>query len=534
MSRRYLLHHLLEDSAQRVPDAPAVRSGDASLAYGELELRSNRISRALAAEGVRAGDRVGLHLRKSPEAIVALFAILKAGACVVPVGLGTPPARFRDIADQCAMRCVIGDEEATRRLGADVFDAPSIEVALITDGTGEALEGLAVRGVGLAEVEAAHSGEPSTAAAIDRDLAYVLFTSGSTGSPKGVMLSHRAVLTFVTWASEEFAIRGEDRLSNHAPLNFDLSTFDIFAALGAGASVTLIPENLAMFPAKLAGLIEQAGITVWYSVPSVLTLLVTRGGLDRRNLQELRLVLFAGEVFPVKYLRQLMLALPAARHVNLYGPTETNVCTFHEVQQPPPADGPPIPIGRSCANTRTVVLDESGGVVTEPGRQGLLYVGGSCLMDGYYGRPAETQAAFAISPVTEGREERLYCTGDLVSIGEDGEYHFLGRRDHMVKVGGYRIELGEIETALYAHPGVRDAAAVAVPDAVLGNRIGAVVVLEAPLDERELRRHCGAVLPKYMVPHEIRFSDDLPRTATDKVDRPRLLAEAFGVSHGSA
>ena len=509
----------------------AVRYGEVSLTYGELEQRSNRVARALAQEGVRARDRVGLHMKKSPEALVALFAILKAGACAVPVGPGTPPARFRDIADQCAMRAVIGDEDALTRLGAEVFDAPSVECALVTDGAGESLEGMAVRPVALADAEAVHSGDPPAVPVIDRDLAYVLFTSGSTGSPKGVMLSHQAVLTFVTWASDEFAIRGEDRLSNHAPLNFDLSTFDIYAAMGAGASVTLIPENLAMFPTRLAELIERAGITVWYSVPSVLTLLVTRGGLDRRDLRDLRVVLFAGEVFPPKYLRSLMLTLPGPRYANLYGPTETNVCTYHEVSGPPEADGPPIPIGRACANTRTVVLDADGVPVTEPGGQGMLYVGGSCLMDGYYGRPAETEAVFTTNPLVEGREERLYCTGDLVSIGADGEYLFLGRRDHMVKVGGFRIELGEIETALYAHAGVRDAAAVALPDEILGNRVGAVVVPADPaLDEQELRRHCGALLPKYMVPHEIRFADGLPRTATDKVDRPRLLAEAFGAA----
>ena len=529
MKRRYLLHHLLEHSAQRVPDAEALRGGDSSVSYGQLEQRSNRIARALAAEGVGAGDRVGLHLKKTPEAIVALFAILKAGACAVPVGPGTPPARFRDIVDQCAMRCVIGDDDALGRLGAEVFDAASLECALVTGGAGEALEGLDIRRVGLAEAEVVHSDEPPAVPVVDRDLAYVLFTSGSTGRPKGVMLSHQAVLTFVTWASEEFAIRGEDRLSNHAPLNFDLSTFDIYAAMGAGASVTLVPENLAMFPTRLAELIERSAITVWYSVPSVLTLLVTRGQLDQRDLSALRLVLFAGEVFPPKYLRRLMLAHPRATYVNLYGPTETNVCTFHEVRRPPEADGPPIPIGRACSNTRTVVLDAHGSPVGEPGGEGLLYVGGSCLMDGYYGRPEETAGVFVTNPLTEGREERLYCTGDLVVIGEGGEYHFLGRRDHMVKVGGFRIELGEIESALYAHEGVRDVAAVALPDELLGNRVGAVVVRADPaLDEQQLKRHCGALLPKYMVPHEIRFADGLPRTATDKVDRPRLLAEAFG------
>ena len=526
MTKRYLLNHLLEDSAQQTPEAIAVRRGEDSLGYGELEHRSNRLARALLAEGVMPGNPIGLHMKKTPDAIVALFGILKAGACVVPVMPGTPPLRFRDIAEQCDMRWVIGDEEACRRLGGEVLDSGSIECVVVADGPGQALEGLAVRRVGLAEAEAAQSSEPPVVATIDSDLAYVLFTSGSTGSPKGVMLSHRAVLTFVNWATHEFGIRGEDRLSNHAPLNFDLSTFDIYGAIGAGASVTLIPEGIAMFPTRLAELIERAGITVWYSVPSVLALLVTRARLDRFDLSALRVVLFAGEVFPVKYLRELMLAVPRPRYANLYGPTETNVCTFHEVQRPPDLGAPPIPIGRPCPNTRTVVLDERGDPVSAVGGEGLLYVGGSCLMDGYYGRPAETRAAFALNPLTREREERLYCTGDWVSIDAGGDYLFLGRRDHMVKVGGYRIELGEIETALYAHAGVREAAAVAMPDELLGNRIVAVVVPADPgLDEQDLRRHCSAVLPRYMIPQEIRFRDALPRTSTDKIDRPRLAVE---------
>lgn len=527
MRRRYLLNHLLSASAERTPEAVAVRHESDALDYRALEERSNGAAHLLRFEGVAPGDRVGLHVKKSVDAIVALFGILKAGACAVPIGPGTPAPRLLDIARQCEMRTLIASPDTLARLGPEGLEDSGIERVVLAGGSPDAVPELTVRSVAMAAAGTNGDGAPPPIPTVDRDLAYVLFTSGSTGSPKGVMLSHRAVLSFVEWASNEFAIGPQDRLSNHAPLNFDLSTFDIYAALGAGASVTLIPETLAMFPHRLAQLIEEAEITVWYSVPSVLTLLVTRGDLAGRDLESLRAVLFAGEVFPAKYLGELMRTVPHPRYFNLYGPTETNVCTFYEVERPPAPDSAPIPIGRACANTKTLVLDAAARPVTRPGDEGLLYVGGSNLMEGYYGRPEDTEAAFAVNPLAHGREERLYCTGDWVTTDADGNYLFLGRRDHMVKVGGHRVELGEIETALYSHPDVREAAAVALPDELLGGRIRAFVATSAPgPSESELLRHCRALLPRYMVPQDIVFTDALPRTPTDKVDRTRLVTDS--------
>lgn len=517
----YLLNHLLTESAARNPDSPALRYEGAGLSYGEVEERSNRIAQSLREVGVVPGDRVGLHMKKTAEAVMMLFGILKSGACVVPVGKDMPLPRIRHIVEQCEMRYLVASNEALEHLGGSPFDGTTLDCILIA-GPGSEAEGSS-RSIDLAAVERSQSADPLAISTVDCDLAYVLFTSGSTGRPKGVMLSHRAVLSFVNWAGDEFSIRADDRLSNHASLGFDLSTFDIHAGMRAGASVTIIREGLSAFPARLAELIELERITVWYSVPSVLTMLTNRGGLAKRRLDALRLVLFAGEVFPVKHLRELMRAAPGARYFNLYGPTETNVCTYYEVVQPPTPDARPIPIGRACANTRTVVLDEEGHPVTEPGSEGLLFVGGSNLMAGYYGRPQETEAAFRPDPLVHGREERLYDTGDWVKIADDGNYLFLGRRDHMVKVGGYRIELGEIEIALHSCPGVAEAAAVVVADDVIGDCIQAVVVpTDSRLDAQTVKRHCTSLLPQYMVPRHVLFKEELPRTATDKIDRPAL------------
>ena len=517
----FLLHHLLREATERDPSAPAVRHGDDELTYGALASASARLAATLVECGVQRGDRVLLHAPKSLRVVEAVYGILGAGAAYVPVEPGSPAPRLADIAAQCRPRAMVTSSSAATKLTPELCRDAGIETIVALDDP-SAFQPLSVRVVG-PDDRVSDDRWPDPAV-VDQDLAYVLFTSGSTGVPKGVMLSHRNALTFVDWVGDTFGLQADDRLSNHAPLNFDLSILDLFGAAWAGARVTLVPEGLGMFPTRLADLIERDRLTIWYSVPSILTLLLTRGGLGDRDLSTLRWILFAGEVFPVKFLRELMRALPHARYANLYGPTETNVVTWYEVPQLPDDRVEPIPIGKACANSDCIVLDEQGDVVTELGREGVLHVRGSTVMQGYFGRPEETRRAFAPSPLAAGREDPLYCTGDWVVVDENGDFVYLGRRDHMVKSGGYRIELGEIEAALYAHPRVHEAVAVPVPDDVLGNRIVAVVVAD-DLSVQELRAHCAGLVPRYMVPEEILFRTELPRTATDKVDRQRLAAD---------
>jgi AMP-binding enzyme len=313
----------------------------------------------------------------------------------------------------------------------------------------------------------------------------------------------------VNWACEQFALQPDDTFSSHVPNHFDLSTFDLFAAASAGGTVSVVPGVAALFPVRLAQWIGSEEVTVWYSVPSALSMLVRYGGLDQHPLDSVRLLLFASEVFPNKYLAELMRLAPRARFFNLYGPTETNVCAFHEVVEPPAAGDPPMPIGRPCANTRCLVEDEAGNVVSAAGVEGELVVRGSIVAQGYWGNPARTAQGFP-APYT-------YRTGDVVqwSDGPQGRVlRFVGRRDHMVKSRGYRIELGEIETALYAQVDVEEAAAVAVPDELLGSRILAFCVAAAALDEDKLKRLCRERLPQYMVPERIVLLERLPRIPT--------------------
>jgi acyl-coenzyme A synthetase/AMP-(fatty) acid ligase len=258
----------------------------------------------------------------------------------------------------------------------------------------------------------------------------------------------------------------------------------------------------------------------------VLTLLACFGGLAQFDLSRLRTVIFAGEVFPPKYLARLMAELPHCRYLNWYGPTETNVCTAFEVAAGD-ADAGPVPIGRACPNTEVFAVTSEGRRLSSPDEEGELHVRGPALMRGYWGQPAKTREVLIPHPLGDGQGELVYRTGDLVTLGPDGNYVYLGRRDSMVKVRGYRVELGEVEAALYRHPAVREAAVVPLSDELLGSRLRAVVAVDdgANLTREALADHCRRWLPAYMVPDIAEFRQTLPRTSTGKVDRTRLARE---------
>jgi amino acid adenylation domain-containing protein len=520
----YVLHQLLVESAAHRPDAEAVRLLDQALTYAELEKLSNQLAHALIEVGVAPRDRIGIYLHKSPAAIASIFGIMKTGACYVPVDPNSPGMRLAEIARDCGFRALITSFSLYEKVNAAFLDeCPMAAIFFIDKAPDTAPPAPAFT---FAESLPGRPTLPPAIDVIDQDLAYIIFTSGSTGSPKGVMLSHLNAMTFINWACDTFAISSADRLSSHAPLSFDLSVFDIFAAIKAGAAISLVPEGLSAFPVQLSSFIQNQGITVWYSVPMVLTML-TRGKLHERDLSRLRLVLFAGEVFPIKHLRNLRQMLPAPRMANLYGPTETNVCAWYEVGQISEDRTTPVPIGKACANMTVVAIDEAGNRVVAPSQKGLLYARGSNVMQGYYGRPAESAACFISDPFVQGREEKLYCTGDWVTVDEDGNFLLIGRKDHMIKTRGYRVELGEIEAVLAAHPAVAEAVALAIPDEAVGNAIRAIVATNnrnGPTST-ELKRHCAEKLPPYMVPEEIDFCHILPRTGTGKIDRQRLQRE---------
>jgi len=525
----YLLHQLLSKSAKKYPSNQAVWARGQSLTYRELDERSNQLAHLLREHGLRKGDRVGIYFPKAVESVVSMFGVLKAGGVYVPLDPQQPAQRIQYIIENCGIRALVTNREKLQNLASTTVE--KLAFSVLTDrmnGKGTDTDDKDTTAPGIPWEDLA--GFPSTSMpdavqSTTLDLAYILYTSGSTGRPKGVMLSHQNALTFIQWCAETFQIQPDDHLTSHAPLHFDLSVFDIYNAIEAGAAVYMVPENALLFPASLAKFLAEHRINVCYAVPSALIHLVLHGNVKAQNLERLRLVLFAGEVFPIKYLRQLAELLPTVELYNLYGPTETNVCTYYPVDRTKLASTEKIPIGRACGNTEVFAVDERDQFI-QPGQTGELYVRGPSVTGGYWGDAEKTRQMVVPNRFQPHYEEKMYRTGDLVILREDGDYDFVGRRDSQIKSRGYRIELGEIEAALLSHPSVKEVAVVAVPDEEVSNRIKAIVAPQNGdrLTAAQLQQHCAQRLPRYMIPDLIEFRESLPKTSTGKLDRVLLAA----------
>ena len=519
MGRRYLLQHLLRDASTRAPDALAIETAEGSLSYATLDHLSDCVAAALVELGMRPQDRVGILQPRAASALVAMYGVLKARGIYVPLDLDAPDARHARIMNDCAVTYLLAAPEALARATQLASEVPSMRRVLeVSDDRAAAETPAPADCVRWDDIRRTASTRALTDGT-ECDLAYILYTSGSTGTPKGVALSHRNALAFVEWGAATFAVRPEDRLANTASLQFDLSVFDIYAAAYARATMLPVPKETAWFPGTFAGWLAATRTTIVYAVPSLLGRMAERGNLASRDLSALRVVLFAGEVFPPRPLARLVQAIPHAEFYNLYGPTETNVITYHKVEAADLATERPVPIGRACDNCEVLLLDEQGEPITRSGIEGEVVARGPTVAIRYWGEEARGIRLRSAS------EPPTYRTGDYAVLDDAERILFRGRRDHMVKSGGYRIELGEVESALASHPAVAEAAVIAVPDPGLGARLVAFVqAAHGDPSAADLRSHCASRLPPYMCPTVIEWVDSLPRGLTGKVDRAALLA----------
>ncbi len=523
-----LLSTLLSEAAASRPEHSAVEDARGASCYAELTDQVGRLAATLS-QFVRPGDRVGVMMPKSNDAVLSLYGIMWSGAAYVPLDVAAPTPRLTYMIHNCTMKALVTCTGQARRLigqlgESDLQGMVLLDAEIVPDDLASAFSFPVLARPEVASQ--APSRQPIQVAG--DDLAYILYTSGSTGEPKGVMISHRNALAFIEWSRRVVDVRPDDRISSHAPFHFDLSILDLYVASLSRATLVLVPEQVSVFPATLAEWIEKERISVWYSVPSILVLLMDRGRIDRFTYPRLRKMIFAGEVFATKYLQAWMRKLRAADWFNLYGPTETNVCTYYRVSAPPVGDAP-VSIGRAASGDTIYLRTEDGMVIDKPGVEGEIWVDGPTVALGYWGDAAKTAERFVVDPDLGTGDRRLYRTGDLACWDENGNLTFRGRRDHMIKSRGYRIELGEIESAAYTHPEIREACVVAVPDQQIGNRIRACLVRQpgAELDREAFELYLSRRLPRYMLPQDVFFLDALPKTSTGKIDRMVLANPEF-------
>jgi amino acid adenylation domain-containing protein len=488
------LDWLLAAAAERTPDAPAIRVAGEEVSYRTLDRMANRAAATLLALGVKRGDRVGIWLDKSAVTVAAMQGALRIGAAYVPVDPLSPPVPAAAIVSDCAVAALVtSGDRAASLAGTDAARIPVVQASTIERGDDAAPR---------------RASEGS-----DKDLAYILYTSGSTGKPKGVCISHENALAFIDWSVALVDARPADRFSSHAPFHFDLSVLDLYAAFAVGACVCIVPEVSAYSPRKLVEHLESERITIWYSVPSALILMIEQGGLFDIPSMPLRHLLFAGEPFPIRFVRALREKWPSLPMHNLYGPTETNVCTAHTVIDIDPARTRPVIIGKATCGDRVWARTDDGREA-EIGEEGELWVSGPTVMLGYWGHPPQG--------------ERPYPTGDLVTRLDAENFDYLGRRDHMLKVRGHRIEAGEVESCLLAHPSIGEAAVV-VGGEGLTARLFAFLLPRAAQENSTkppsliaLKQHCAARLPRSMIVDAVRWLPEMPRTGNGKIDRLTL------------
>ncbi|MDX8389135.1 MAG: amino acid adenylation domain-containing protein [Mariprofundaceae bacterium] len=456
-------------------DHIAFNEGDRNLDYHNLFTHAKRASHVLLHHGIKPGDRIALLLPRGIDAACCIYGILFTGACYVPLDIQNPKSRLSYIIRDVRPKCILGRGNRPEWCDHTVawldINDPDFFAEKATE-----------------EIHDIPRPNPENIAA-------VLYTSGSSGSPKGVAISGRAIDAFVIWSATTFSVTSRDRIASLAPFHFDLSLFDLFTAVHCGARTCFVPQTLTLAPKKLVDWLEAMSITAWYTVPSILVFLTMRGNLGTHRLQTMKRILFAGEIFPLPSLKKLANALPHTELYNLFGPTETNVCAYWHVDRARLNTMEAIPIGKPACKAKLMIHTS-----------GELWVKSSCVMSGYWQQGSIQEA-----------DQGWHHTGDRVSYNDQGELQYHGRIDRMIKSSGYRIEPAEIEAVINRFEHVHDCVVIGESDPISGNRLVAAVVSEG-LEVRKLRTHLKDHLATYMQPYRFVQLDTLPLLSNGKVD----------------
>lgn len=498
-------HELFEERVRGHPDTVATVHRGRSWTYQELDVRANRIARRLLDEGLAPEDVVAVVTGRNLYWMAGVLAVLKAGGAYLPVDPHYPAERIATMLARAGCRLVLTEPDSTAHLDRALETLPGTTRLLAP---------------ALAEADTDGSA-PGIDVAADR-LAYVFFTSGSTGEPKGAMCEHAGMLNHFYAKIDDLAIGEGQVVAQTAPQCFDISLWQLFAALLVGGRTLLVEQEAVLDADRFLDTITEGRANVLQVVPSYLDVVLTALERSPRDLPDLRCVSVTGEAVKAELVRRWFAARPGTRLVNAYGLTETSDDTNHEVMTGPPADGS-VPLGRPVSNVRVYVVDEN--LVPVPlGAPGAIVFSGVCVGRGYVNDPERTSLAYLTDPYHPG--ERLYRGGDFGRWLPDGKLEFLGRRDAQVKIRGFRIEIGEVENALLRVPGVRDGAVVVTGPEGNGRQLTAFYTSPRPVAAESLRERLGALLPEYMVPAAFHHRDSLPLTANGKTDKKALTALA--------
>ncbi|MCY7296472.1 amino acid adenylation domain-containing protein [Alteromonas sp. a30] len=502
-----LAHSFIEPMAANQPNVIAVKMKDNQLSYQGLNQRSAEIATQVAQFVKTSETCVGMFIEKSIDAVVAIYGILRSGSVYVPMDIKNPVERLRHIIKQCEIDTLVTTPNNVSKLDEALGErASQTNLIVINDDAS----------LTLIPASSPIPLEKKGFRVENQNLATVLYTSGSTGVPKGVMLTHNCLTRFCDWSVDYFKLTAEDKCISHAPLHFDLSIFDIFAAHRAGATTVLVPDGMSGNPRYLTKLIATESITVWQSVPSVLVLLLKYGAIENYQYPNLRQVLFAGEKLSTENAKKLATHFSNATLHNIYGSTETNNSFVFSFPASLGDDIPdPLPIGKAYSYVDYMIVTLEG----EPagiGEEGELYVKTPTLMRGYRNNKAylyESDARYG-----------YFKTNDIVKQLPDGNVQFCARADDVLKSNGYRINVTEIDTVLQSHDVIREVGTFAVPDDEIGNRLIAYICAdEDTLSMLELKTYCAKHLPHYAVPHEFEItSEPLPKTSSGKVNKQQL------------
>ena len=493
--------------------AAIVEPGEHPLSYGELDVLIERVAGILHHQGVRPGARIGICLPRSVDAIAAILGVVRAGCTYVPVDPAAPAERAATIMADCGVAMAFVDVRL-HKTHAEALAAVMANPPLL-----QSIQG-APRGAGIAAWTSLRVDSETAPREGDRDdLACILYTSGTTARPKGWMMNRDAIASHVTWARTKLRASELDVFANHAQFTFGMSLFDIFTSLTCGARLVLIPDAIRQHGVRILKVLADERVSILFAGPTVLSLIAQALEFEVHDLSNLRILAFAGEVFPVRYLNDLRNRLRGPRYFNFYGSTEANVAVYSELPGNNELATSP-PIGRPCEHYEARVVKD--GLSVAAGTTGELQLRGAGLSSGYWNDPELTKAKTVASD--DGGLD-WFRTGDLVVERDKGELHYVGRIGRMVKLRGYRIEPGEIEARLYEHPSVREVGVVlhqpnSGPELVAhlstlsGIRIATI----------ELKTFCAGRLPAYMIPARFQFHQKLPRTSSGKVDLQLLRA----------